>query len=206
MTAFVVQGRKQMNQHNKMVMDELAPKATGRDATIEKRKETGAKVHAAAHQKDSQRDGLEMDESVTMGGGDDFRSRMARKQNYQQRRDVQKQERRQELQVGARLKCVWEFVCLPLLLSLSLSLSLSVCVCLMCVCRVFFFFLSLWISLILHRSSSAGKGKRADEIVCEGHGPPAWAAHLNPTSKRLISGKKSRLQTLVVANWRAPCI
>ena len=67
--------RKGHRQHGAMVMEELAPKATGREAQLEKQKMKGAAIHAGAAEREDAKDGMGLDESVTFGGGgaDDYR-------------------------------------------------------------------------------------------------------------------------------------
>ncbi|KAG5187645.1 hypothetical protein JKP88DRAFT_353648 [Tribonema minus] len=57
-------------------LDEIAPKETGRQAAIDKRRTVGAAMHGAAREREFQRDGLDLPEQDTMGGGgaDDFNS------------------------------------------------------------------------------------------------------------------------------------
>ena len=60
----------------------------------------GAKLHAGARERDAARDGLEMSESVTMGGGgsDDFRAALARREYGRSRKAEAKHQRLTELQ------------------------------------------------------------------------------------------------------------
>ncbi|RQM30906.1 hypothetical protein B5M09_009455 [Aphanomyces astaci] len=78
--------RKAYNKHKDMVHEELAPKATGRDAAIEKKRQVGAAVHGAARQKDDAKDGLTLSEDFLMGGSDDFQARVQRRKQAQGRR------------------------------------------------------------------------------------------------------------------------
>lgn len=60
----------------------------------DKRREVGARTHAAARAREDAADGLDMRESDTMGGGDDFHERLARSKMGQQRRQAAKMVRR----------------------------------------------------------------------------------------------------------------
>eukprot|EP01041_Mallomonas_annulata_P015230 gene15230-32265_t len=75
------------------LLDDVAPKATGKDALIEKRREKGAKLHGAAKDAEDRRDGLDMKDSDVFGGGEDFQSakaRFARGQNSRQTKQVER--------------------------------------------------------------------------------------------------------------------
>ncbi|CAM9675979.1 unnamed protein product [Chrysoparadoxa australica] len=63
----------------------------------ERRKAVGAIMHGSHQQKEAQMDGLDMSESATFGGGDDFKSRMARAQVAKQRKSNAKAEHLQDL-------------------------------------------------------------------------------------------------------------
>jgi len=80
------------------ILDDVAPKETGREALLDKRREKGARLHGAARDADDGRDGLDLRESDVLGGGDDFESAKARMARSQQFRIEKKQERVRELQ------------------------------------------------------------------------------------------------------------
>jgi len=79
---------KSYRKHDRDVMDELAPKATGREAINEKRKEAGARIHGAAKASEEERDGLTVSDDTLMGGGgsDSFRAAVARRDSARQRK------------------------------------------------------------------------------------------------------------------------
>lgn len=64
---------------------------------MDKRKEIGNRLRGAAADKEDGIDGLNMSESVTMGGGDDFASVKARMERGKERREEKKFERIREL-------------------------------------------------------------------------------------------------------------
>eukprot|EP00658_Telonema_sp_P-2_P055023 TRINITY_DN4375_c0_g1_i1.p1 TRINITY_DN4375_c0_g1~~TRINITY_DN4375_c0_g1_i1.p1 ORF type:complete len:334 (+),score=138.73 TRINITY_DN4375_c0_g1_i1:242-1243(+) len=86
---------RQFRRNEKDTMEELVPKATGREAMIEKRKEVGAKMHGAAKAKEAEMDGLAMDDSSMYGSStaSDFQQRVARKQHWQARKQAERDER-----------------------------------------------------------------------------------------------------------------
>jgi len=83
-------------------MRELAPKETGYEAKLQKRREAGNRVHGAHRDRELHGDG-EVSESISMGGGDPFldkklqriRSRDAQRAGEQQERLRQHQEQEQ---------------------------------------------------------------------------------------------------------------
>ncbi|OQR93298.1 hypothetical protein ACHHYP_02676 [Achlya hypogyna] len=85
--------RKKYHKHKDSVMEELAPKATGREATIEKKREKAATLHGAARQKEDSKDGLDLSEDFLMGGTDDFHARVQRRKAAIDRRQDEKQQR-----------------------------------------------------------------------------------------------------------------
>ncbi|CAM9730059.1 unnamed protein product [Ascophyllum nodosum] len=91
------QKRRQEREKHAVVLDEIAPKETGRQATLDKRREVGARTHAAAREREDAADGLDMRESDIMGGGDGFQERLARAKMGQQRRQAAKTEHLQGL-------------------------------------------------------------------------------------------------------------
>ena len=56
----------------------------------DKRREVGARTHAAARAREDAADGLDMKEADTMGGGDSFRDALARTKHGQKRRQTAK--------------------------------------------------------------------------------------------------------------------
>lgn len=58
-------------------LEEIAPRETGRQAIIDKRKTTGNLLHGAARDREAGMDGLDLSERQTMGGGDDFNSKVS---------------------------------------------------------------------------------------------------------------------------------
>ncbi|ETV97212.1 hypothetical protein, variant [Aphanomyces invadans] len=78
--------RKAYAKHKEMVHEELAPKPTGREATIEKKRQIAASVHGAARQKEDAKDGLNLSDDFLMGGSDDFQARLQRRKYAQDRR------------------------------------------------------------------------------------------------------------------------
>ena len=56
----------------------------------DKRREVGARTHAAARAREDAADGLDMKEADTMGGGDSFRDALARTKHSQKRRQTAK--------------------------------------------------------------------------------------------------------------------
>ncbi|CAM9290787.1 unnamed protein product [Pylaiella littoralis] len=89
--------RRQEKEKHAVVLDEIAPKETGRQATLDKRREVGARTHAAAKAREDAADGLDMKEADTMGGGDSFHEMMARSKHGKQRRQTAKTEHLQGL-------------------------------------------------------------------------------------------------------------
>mmetsp|Transcript_13375 Transcript_13375/g.13439 ORF Transcript_13375/g.13439 Transcript_13375/m.13439 type:complete len:231 (-) Transcript_13375:104-796(-) len=90
--------RKREREKAGVFLEEIAPRETGREAQIEKRREKGAKLHQAAREREDNQDGLDMKESDVFGGGDDFHSMKARMAHSQQRRQDRQQDRARELQ------------------------------------------------------------------------------------------------------------
>ncbi|KAL9933225.1 hypothetical protein V8E36_007943 [Tilletia maclaganii] len=81
-------------------LDELAPKATGREALIEKKREARQSHRAFANRKDGD-DGFDMDDGVIMGanrGGDDFRSAVAERDRTNARQRERAEQKRVERQ------------------------------------------------------------------------------------------------------------
>ncbi|EGZ15120.1 hypothetical protein PHYSODRAFT_301786 [Phytophthora sojae] len=94
--------RRREREYRDTVMEELAPKATGREAQIEKRRQLGQKLHGAARDREDARDGLDLSEDFLMGGGrgagdDDLKRRMAQRDSARRRKQDEQQEKLAEL-------------------------------------------------------------------------------------------------------------
>ncbi|CAM9991426.1 unnamed protein product [Laminaria digitata] len=96
-TTEVKRQRRKERESHAVVLDEIAPKETGHQAVADKRREVGARTHAAARAREDAADGLDMKEADTMGGGDSFRDAMARTKHGQKRRQTAKTEHLQGL-------------------------------------------------------------------------------------------------------------
>jgi len=90
--------KKGIRENAAVVLDELAPRPTGRDALFDKRKGDAYNQHAAAREREENRDGLNMPEQEVMGGGDDFMSVRERIERGKRIRESKKQERLHEIQ------------------------------------------------------------------------------------------------------------
>ncbi|KAG1694429.1 hypothetical protein DVH05_021509 [Phytophthora capsici] len=85
--------RRKEREYRDVVMDELAPKPTGREAQIEKRRQLGDKLHGAARDREDARDGLDLSEDFLMGGrGDDELKRRIAQRDSARRRKLEEQE------------------------------------------------------------------------------------------------------------------
>lgn len=85
-------------------MEELVPKETGREAMLEKRRQTANKLHGAARDREDGRDGLDVSDDFLMGGrGDDkeLSRRLAQRDSARRQRDSERQERL----AGFQVKC-----------------------------------------------------------------------------------------------------
>ncbi|GMF29044.1 unnamed protein product [Phytophthora lilii] len=95
--------RRREREYRDTVLDELAPKATGREAQIEKRSQLGEKLHGAARDREDARDGLDLSEDFLMGGraggNDDLKRRMAQRDSARRRRQEEQEERLAGLKV-----------------------------------------------------------------------------------------------------------
>lgn len=84
-------------------LEELAPKETGREALIEKRRQVAQKMHGAARDREENRDGLDVSDEFLMGGkgddGKDLERRLAQRGAARRQRDAERQERLAGLQV-----------------------------------------------------------------------------------------------------------
>ena len=85
--------RKRTRDNIYAIADDIAPKEkmTAREKDMDKRKEVGRMIHR------DRDDGLDMDESVTFGGGDDFAAAKARATRGNEMRQTKKDEKLQEL-------------------------------------------------------------------------------------------------------------
>lgn len=93
--------RKREREYRDTVMEELAPKATGREVQIEKRRQLGEKLHGAARDREDARDGLDLSDDFLMGGkkgGDELQRRLAQRDSGRRRRQEEQQERLAGLQ------------------------------------------------------------------------------------------------------------
>jgi hypothetical protein len=79
-------------------LDDVAPKETGGAAIGDRRKGAAAVIHGSAADKDNARDGLDLSEADTFGGGDDFASAKARMARGKDIRDNKRGDRLKELQ------------------------------------------------------------------------------------------------------------
>ncbi|KAJ8563895.1 hypothetical protein ON010_g7452 [Phytophthora cinnamomi] len=96
--------RQRQREYRDAVMEELAPKATGREAQIEKRRQLGVKLHGAARDREDARDGLDLSDDFLMGcgrggGDDDLKRRMAQRDSVRRRKQDEQQEKLAELKV-----------------------------------------------------------------------------------------------------------
>lgn len=96
--------RRREREYRDTVMEELAPKATGREAQIEKRRQLGDKLHGSAKDREDTRDGLDFSDDFLMGGGrgaggDDLKRRIAQRDSARRRKQDEQQEKLAELKV-----------------------------------------------------------------------------------------------------------
>jgi len=88
--------KREFRKHHEMVMEELVPKATGREALIEKRKAKGAYARAGANRDDSV---AAVPDAMLMGGGSsDFAAAVARRNKWRQRKNEARSARVAEAQ------------------------------------------------------------------------------------------------------------
>eukprot|EP01103_Thecamoeba_quadrilineata_P015582 TRINITY_DN496_c0_g1_i5.p1 TRINITY_DN496_c0_g1~~TRINITY_DN496_c0_g1_i5.p1 ORF type:complete len:181 (+),score=52.78 TRINITY_DN496_c0_g1_i5:415-957(+) len=81
--------KKDYIKYKDMVEEELVPKATGREAMIEKRRQKGSYAKARD-------DSPEMRDSDLMGGGSDFQSMLKRKKERERKKEEGKKEEMQQ--------------------------------------------------------------------------------------------------------------
>lgn len=83
--------RKRRRRDRESDLDELAPRETGREAAIEKRRETARRIHGSARDREENRDGLDLSEDFLMGGGGrgnaELQDRLARREAARHQRD-----------------------------------------------------------------------------------------------------------------------
>lgn len=87
--------RKKHRKHHESVLEELAPKETGREALLEKRRQVGSKLHGAARDREENRDGLDLSEDFLMGGGggSDLQRRLKQREQVRDRKQQEAQEK-----------------------------------------------------------------------------------------------------------------
>lgn len=89
--------RKKHRKHHEGVLEELAPKETGREAMLEKRRQVGSKLHGAARDREENRDGLDVSEEFLMGGssggGNDLQRRLKQREQVRGRKQQEAQEK-----------------------------------------------------------------------------------------------------------------
>lgn len=93
--------RKKHRKHHESVLEELAPKETGREALLEKRRQVGSKLHGAARDREENRDGLDLSEDFLMGGGgdSDLQRRLKQREQMRDRKQQEAQEKFSALEV-----------------------------------------------------------------------------------------------------------
>ncbi|CAH0478838.1 unnamed protein product [Peronospora belbahrii] len=90
-------GHQREREYCDTVLDELLPKATGREAQIEKRRQVGARLHGPARDREDARDGLDLSEDFLMGGSGDGVDNLKRQiayRNLARRRKQEEQEKK----------------------------------------------------------------------------------------------------------------
>ncbi|TYZ66564.1 hypothetical protein PybrP1_001363 [[Pythium] brassicae (nom. inval.)] len=89
--------RKRHRQHRESVLEELAPKETGREAALEKRRQVAGKLHGAARDREENRDGLDVSDAFLMGGsGSDLQHRLQAREQARDRRQQEQQDKLDE--------------------------------------------------------------------------------------------------------------
>mmetsp|Transcript_24427 Transcript_24427/g.47693 ORF Transcript_24427/g.47693 Transcript_24427/m.47693 type:complete len:160 (-) Transcript_24427:17-496(-) len=88
--------KREFRKHHEMVMEELVPKATGREALIEKRKAKGSYARAGANRDDSV--AAIPDDQLMGGGSSDFAAAVARRNRWRQRKNEERSARVAEAQ------------------------------------------------------------------------------------------------------------
>ncbi|CAI5722564.1 unnamed protein product [Peronospora destructor] len=93
--------RRKEREFRDIIMDEIAPKETGREAHIDKRRQVGTKLHGAARDREDARDGLDLSEDFLIGGhGDDnndLKRQLTRRDLARRRKKEEQQEKLGEL-------------------------------------------------------------------------------------------------------------
>lgn len=104
--------RRRAREDRDRVLDELEPKATGRDALIQKRREVSARLHGAAVDKEEARAGLDWSEDFLMGGrsdgADDLKRRLVVRDVARRRKQEEQEKKVGALKVGGHL--IWPLV------------------------------------------------------------------------------------------------
>mmetsp|Transcript_13542 Transcript_13542/g.18744 ORF Transcript_13542/g.18744 Transcript_13542/m.18744 type:complete len:338 (-) Transcript_13542:139-1152(-) len=93
--------RRDYQKHKDMVMEELVPKATGREALIEKRKQKGAYARAGAQRDDSV---AAVPDSQLMGGSSDFHAAVARRNAYRAKKQQEKSLRLEQAKLNEKAR------------------------------------------------------------------------------------------------------
>ncbi|CAM9095243.1 unnamed protein product [Phaeothamnion confervicola] len=94
--------RKRRRERDAALLDEYAPKETGREAAVDRRRTAADRLHGAGRDREDLQDGLSGQKGLdVMGGGggkdeEEFRRRLARDQGARQRREAGQAERVRE--------------------------------------------------------------------------------------------------------------
>lgn len=97
--------RKRERETYSVMLDEVAPKETGREALIDKRREKAARIHGAASSREQAIDGLDMPESQILGeDSNSFQAALQRQRQRAEAREAQRQQHALELQQKQREK------------------------------------------------------------------------------------------------------
>ena len=97
--------RKRERETYSVMLDEVAPKETGREALIDKRREKAARIHGATSSREHAMDGLDMPESQILGDeSDSFQAALQRQRQRAEAREAQRQQHALELQQKQREK------------------------------------------------------------------------------------------------------
>lgn len=93
--------KRRRKHHESHVLEELAPKETGREAMLEKRRQVAGKLHGAARDREENRDGLDVSEDFLMGGGggDDLQRRLKAREQVRDRRQQEAQDKLDDFKV-----------------------------------------------------------------------------------------------------------
>lgn len=86
--------RKREREQYNLALDEIAPKATGREAAIDARRSKAARIHGAARDREDETDGLNIHETVTMGNSEaDLQQRLQRRELARKRKSEVRDEK-----------------------------------------------------------------------------------------------------------------